>query len=157
TVRGRDGTRAIPASDFFQSLMTTAIEPGEILEWIDLPVLPAGSGTAFVEVCRRHGDFAMVGAAAVVTVVGERVTDARLALSGGAGGRVGGGAAEKALRGERADADTLREAAALAADGIDPPADSHASSSYRRHVATVTAARALILAVDRATRGARDG
>ena len=157
TVRGRDGARQIPASDFFQSLMTTAIGPDEILQSIDFPVLPTGSGTAFVEVSRRHGDFAMVGAAAAVTVADGEITDARLALSGVADTPVRACAVENALRGERADAGSLRDAAALAADGIDPPADPHASSSYRRHVATVTAARALLLAVDRATREAADG
>jgi CO/xanthine dehydrogenase FAD-binding subunit len=157
TVRGGDGTRRIPAIDFFHGLMTTAIEPGEILQRIDLPALAAGSGTAFVEVSRRHGDFAMVGAAAVVTVIDRRFADARLALSGVASTPVRAVAVEKALRGERADADAVREAAALAADGISPPADPHASSSYRRHAAAVTAARALILALDRATRGAVHG
>jgi carbon-monoxide dehydrogenase medium subunit len=157
TVRGRDGTRRIPARNFFQGLMTTALEPDEILQWIDIPALPAGSGTAFVEVSRRQGDFAMVGAAAAVTVEGERIVDARLALAGVAGTAVRATAVEEALRGEHAEPRALREAAALAAAGLDPPADPHASSSYRRHVAAVTAARALVIACDRATGGTADG
>src|SRR5439155_6309410 len=81
TARSRErGERTITAEDFFQGYFTTALEPDEILCSVRFPALPANAGCAVEEVARRHGDFAMVGAVAAVTVDGGTVTDARLAL-----------------------------------------------------------------------------
>jgi carbon-monoxide dehydrogenase medium subunit len=149
TVRRPSGTRSIPARDFFHGFLTTALQPDEILVSVDFPDLPPRSGTAFVEVSRRHGDFAMVAAAASVTVDGDRIVDARLALAGVAGAAIRAVAVEQSLRDAPANVAVLLDAARLATADLRPPADTHASSAYRRHVATVVAARALTAAFER--------
>ena len=150
TAHGPDGSRTIPASGFFEGFFTTALRPDELLVSIELPDLPPGSGSAFVEVSRRHGDFAMVGAAATVTLDGDRVASSRLALAGVSSTPVRARAAEEFLRGAPASHDTLRQAARLATTDLRPSSDAHASASYRRHIAGVISARALAAAWVRA-------
>jgi aerobic carbon-monoxide dehydrogenase medium subunit len=152
TAHGPDGPRTIPASGFFEGFFTTALRPDELLVSIELPDLPPGSGSAFVEVSRRHGDFAMVGAAATVTLDGDRIASSRLALAGVSSTPVRVRAAEEFLRGAPASHETLRRAAQLATTDLRPPSDAHASANYRRHIASVISARALTTAWVRARR-----
>jgi carbon-monoxide dehydrogenase medium subunit len=152
TAHGPDGARTIPASEFFEGFFTTALRPDELLVSIELPDLPPGSGSAFVEVGRRHGDFAMVGAAATVTLDGGRIASSRLALAGVSSTAVRARAAEEFLRGAPASHDTLRQAARLATTDLRPASDAHASANYRRHIAGVISARALTTAWVRARR-----
>jgi CO/xanthine dehydrogenase FAD-binding subunit len=105
------GTRTIAAGDFFLGPLTTALEPDELLTEIEVPPLPDGARTAFVEHARTHGDFAIAGAAVVVAPG----ADARIALLGAGPAPLRAGDAERALR-EGADA---REAARLAAALVD--------------------------------------
>lgn len=149
-VVGPKGERTIEAADFFTGYLSTAIEPDEILVGIDLDVLPEGSGTSFQEVSRRHGDFAMVGVAAAVTVDAGTVTDARLVFSGVSDTPVRATAAEQALVGGSGDPAAVEAAAELVAAGLAPPADIHASSAYRQHLSCVLARRALDAALQRA-------
>jgi carbon-monoxide dehydrogenase medium subunit len=128
------GERTIRAADFFTGWLTNALDPDELLTEVRLPQLPAGAGTAFVELARRHGDFAIVGVAASVAP-----GDIRVALTG-----VGGAPVVRRL--ELHDAGTGREIAA----SLDPPADLHATAAYRRRVAAVLVDRALALAAERA-------
>ncbi|HET6312708.1 MAG TPA: xanthine dehydrogenase family protein subunit M [Chloroflexia bacterium] len=150
-VQNATGDRWIGASDFFLGLFTTALEEDEMLVEVSVPPLPARTGTAFEEFARRHGDYALVGAAAVVTL-GEdgTVTESRLVLLSVGDMPVVSMSASAALLGQRPTEEAIRAAAeALEAD-IDPQADIHATAEYRRHLAKVLARRTLTLAARRA-------
>jgi carbon-monoxide dehydrogenase medium subunit len=148
--RTHGATREIAAADLFLGPLTTSLASDEIVvetRWT-LPV--PGAGWGFHEVARRHGDFALVGAIAVVTVAGDRIDTARLALFGAGATPVRAAAAEKVLAGAAPGPATVTEAARVAADGLDPVADIHATADYRRRVARTLAGRALADALARA-------
>jgi carbon-monoxide dehydrogenase medium subunit len=149
-LRGARGRRTVAAADFFSGWFTTALEPDELLTEVRFPQLPPGTGTAFMEVARRRGDFALVGVAVAVTVAGGAISDARVAVAGVAGAPVRNGGAEAAAAGAPATAETARELAARIAAELDPQSDLHATASYRRHVARVVVERALTRALERA-------
>jgi len=155
-LRSSRGERTVPAAEFFQGMMTTAARPDELLTEVGFSV-PAGArrGAAFEEVARRHGDFAMAAAAVALTLDADgRVTDARIALCGVEARPRRCTEAESALRGERlSGGDRLRDAAALAAAGLDALDDLHASRAFRTHLAEVLTRRALERAYRRATGG----
>jgi aerobic carbon-monoxide dehydrogenase medium subunit len=141
------GERLISADEFFLGFLTTALEPDELLVEIRLPWLSGRAGSSFVEVARRHGDFAIVGvAAAVVLGADETIEEARLVFMGVGGAPVRAAEAESMLRGARPEESVFAEAAELGAAGLDPPGDIHASAGYRRRVAGVVARRALVAA-----------
>jgi carbon-monoxide dehydrogenase medium subunit len=145
TLRSRNGSRTVCAADFFTGLFTTRLEPGELLTEVAIPGRPARSAFAFQEVARRHGDYALAGAAASVAV-DERgqCRSARVALLSVADRPVLAGHASRALVGETPTSETIRGAAmAAAAHDIDPPGDIHASAAYRRHLAAVLTRRVL--------------
>ena len=129
---GPSGERTIAASDFFQGFLETALHPDEILTEISVPKA-TGAGWSFHKFNRRAQDWAIVGVAAVR---GER-TGIGLVNMGPVPVRAA--AAEQALAGGATEA----EAAAHAADGLEPPEDLNASSEYRRHLAQVLVRRAL--------------
>ena len=139
----KGGERTIDAADFFAGFLTTALERDELLVEVRLPALPKGHGVAFHEIARRHGDFALVGVAAVVAVDGGKITDARLAFIGGGGAPVRAREAEKMLVGAEPGAEVFAEAAERAKSELDPPGDTHASAAYRRRVAGVLTQRVL--------------
>jgi len=138
------GERTIPASDFFAGYLTTSLAPDELLVEIRLPSLPDGHGSAFVELARRHGDFALVGVGAAVALdAAGAIADARLVFIGVGGAPVRAHEAEALLRGATPTDEVYAEAAERARDEIDPGSDSHASGAYRRRIAGVLAQRAL--------------
>jgi carbon-monoxide dehydrogenase medium subunit len=144
------GERVIPAADFFTGFLSTALAEDEILTAIRLPAAGPGSGAAFEEVARRHGDFAMVGVAATVRLDGDTITEANIAVSGVAGRPVRAGDAENFLAGQPAGDESFAAAAAPARAGLRPSSDLHASGAYRKHVAGVLVTRALRSATGRA-------
>jgi CO/xanthine dehydrogenase FAD-binding subunit len=146
--RSPRGTREIAARDFFLGYFTTALEPDEILVELRVPPPAPATGAALVEVSRRHGDFALVGAAAQVTLDGGRCADARVALVGVADRPVE--VAADALRGAAVTAESAGEVGAEASAAIDPTSDLHASGAYRKQVASVVVRRALLEAAARA-------
>lgn len=149
--RRRDGgAREIAAADFLLGPLTTALDPTELLTEVCIPLPPPGAGTSVQEVSRRHGDFALVGVAALGVVGADgRVIDARLALFGAGPTAMRAHAAERALRGQPPTPDALRAAAALVEQDISPESDLHATAAYRRQVAGVLAERALTQALAR--------
>ena len=151
-VVGPDGERSINAEDFFVTYLTTALQPAEVLTEIRVPVLAPGSGWAFTEVARRHGDFAMAGAAVTVTLdAGGHCADAKIVLFGVGPVPVRPRGAEQAVNGERPGEDLYRQAGRKASEEIDEPlSDVHASAEYRRHLAGVMVRRGLAEAVARA-------
>jgi aerobic carbon-monoxide dehydrogenase medium subunit len=135
TLTGPSGQRKVPATEFFQGFLETALAPDEILTEISVPKVP-GAGWSFQKFNRRAQDWAIVGVAAVlapdvptgvalvnVSSVPRRAPQVEAALAGGA---------------------SAADAAALATEGIDPPGDLNASPEYRRHLASVLTRRALV-------------
>jgi carbon-monoxide dehydrogenase medium subunit len=150
TATGPNGTRVIPASDFFVTMLTTNLGPFEILTEARFPVLGPEHGWGFGELSRRPGDFALAIAAATLQVGADgTITHARLALGAVADRAVRCPGAEAALLGQRGRGALFEAVAALASESLDPPSDVHASSGYRRHLAKVLAERALTQAWQR--------
>lgn len=145
------GRREIPATDFFRTHLTTALEPDELLTEIRFPRALPGTGAAFLEVGRRRGDFALVGAAAQIRVVDEYIVDARICLSGVDQIPHRCAAAESVLVGARPDPRTVEEAAEAARDTVRPSGDLHATGAYRRHVAGTLLGRAVTEALRQIT------
>ncbi len=145
--RGAKGERVIRAADLFQTYLTTNLAPDEILTEVRLPAMPAGAGYALEEFARRHGDFAIVGIAAIVVREGQRCKLARLATAGAGPVPVRLRAAEEILEREGLGEAAIEAAARRATELVDPDADIHASADYRRHLAGVLTKRALIRAI----------
>jgi carbon-monoxide dehydrogenase medium subunit len=149
-VRSQSGERVVPAAEWFEGYLTTARHPDEILVEVRFPVAEPGTGVAFQEISRRHGDFAMVGLATSLTLADDVITDARLAFSGVADVPVRAAEAESVLVGQQPSAELFAEAARAATEPLDPPADLHGSSDYRKKVAAVLVQRGLRAAADNA-------
>ncbi len=150
-VLGPEGERRIPASDFFVSFFTTALEEAEAVVGVEVPTAPGASGSAFLESVRRTGDFATVEIAAVVAFDASGLcTDVRVSL-GGIGERpVDLSEAAAAIVGTSVDEELVKEAARAVATAADPRGDERASAEYRRRLSEVLTFRALLSARDRA-------
>jgi CO/xanthine dehydrogenase FAD-binding subunit len=149
-VRSASGQRVLRPDEFFLAYLTTALDPTELLVEVRLPLVPPRTGTAFLEVSRRHGDFALVGVAASVTLDDAGVcTRCAIALIGVGPAPVVARAAARRLVGSRPTMEVLQDVGRLAAADLSPDGDLHASSQYRRHVAGVLTRRALARAVER--------
>jgi CO/xanthine dehydrogenase FAD-binding subunit len=146
TAASSSGERTIAASDFALGPLTTALEPQEILTQVRLPLLD-GHGEwrwGFREVCRRDGDFALVGAVTLLRIDEEGVCrSARITMFGVGDGPARMADAEASLVGRYVDVDARAEAAALVSAAVDPGSDIHASAEYRKEVSAVMARRAL--------------
>jgi aerobic carbon-monoxide dehydrogenase medium subunit len=137
------GLRAVPFREFAAGFMATALEADEMIAAIDLPIWRQGHGYGFQEFARRHGDFALAGAAALLDVGANNIVrNAALALCGVAASPIRVEAAEVRLTGQPLDA-ALIQSAAAAAWLVEPLSDIHASGDYRRHLAQVLSTRAL--------------
>ena len=148
-LRRNDNQRAVRAEEFFVTHMTTVLEPDELLVEIRVPALPPKTGWCFQEVSRRHGDFALAGVAALVTLDGGgSIGQARLAFTGPIPLRVE--KAEQLLLGQKPTEGLFREAARAATQDLAQDSDIHASADYRRRVSEVLARRALEEAARRA-------
>jgi carbon-monoxide dehydrogenase medium subunit len=146
--------RWVSAEDFYQALFMTALEPEEILVEVAIPPLPPHTGYAFLEVARRHGDYAQAGVAALLTVDDEGVCrQARLVyLNLGEIPRVAYRAAALLID-QPLLPELIEQAARQAAqEEIDPTGDIHATVAYKRHLAHVLGRRALQQAAARARR-----
>jgi CO/xanthine dehydrogenase FAD-binding subunit len=151
-IQGRNSERWLPAAEFFTDLFETALAPDELLTEIVLPNRRPASGYAFAEVARRHGDYALVGAAAVVSLDPQgNCAQARLVFFSVGPGPVAAEQATALLQGQPLTPASLEAAAETAASrDLDPPGDIHASVAYRRHLARVLARQVLSLAAARA-------
>jgi aerobic carbon-monoxide dehydrogenase medium subunit len=149
-VRGPSGTRVIPAAQWFDGYLTTSRRPDELLAEVRFPAAGPGTGVSFEEVARRHGDFAIVGLAASLVFSDGVISEARLAFAGVSDVPVRATAAEDLLAGERPSAELFDEAARRATEDLEPPADLHGSSDYRKTVAAAVVRRGLRAAADNA-------
>ena len=146
-----NGDRWVSASEFFLGLFATTLEPGELLVEIEVPRSRRRSGHAFMEVSRRHGDYALAGAAATVSLDASGACDvARLVLFGVGEGPWVATRAGEILVSQGPEAERIAAAAEAVRAGVDPPSDIHASSGYRRHLSGVLARRVLTQAFARA-------
>ena len=144
------GERTVPADDFFVDFFTTALEPHEILTAIHIPLPPSPARTSYAKLPHPASGYVVVSAAAALSVDETGAcTGARLVLGGVAGTPHRATAAEAALAGQALTPDVMAAAAARAADGIDPHADSYADEEYKRHMAVVYARRAIEAAAAR--------
>jgi aerobic carbon-monoxide dehydrogenase medium subunit len=147
---GPGGTRTIPAAEFFLGPFTTALEPGEILTEVRVPRREGIGGHAFVEFARTHGNFALVGVAAVIELDEDIVAGASIALSGVASTPVRAAAAERALAGTSGNAATIEAAVDAAVDQLSPTGDLHGSTETRTDIARSYLRRGIELALSRA-------
>jgi CO/xanthine dehydrogenase FAD-binding subunit len=149
-VRSTRGERVVDARDLFVTHLTTSLEPDELLTEIVVPLPAPRTAAAFVEFARRHGDFALGGAAVLLTGANDgSVARASLALLAAGPTPLRVPAAERSLEGRLPGDDAAREAAALAVAGIEPTGDIHGSSEYRRGLIEALVRRAIVAAADR--------
>lgn len=149
---GPKGTRTISAGDFFVDMMTTALEPNEILSEIRIPVPAAGTGTAYMKVRQPASGFAVVGIAACVRKNADGMcASASIGVTGIASKAYRATAVEQALAGAALDGDAIATAAAAVASGVDVNGDLYASADYRRHLARIYTRRAIEAAATRAS------
>ncbi|MBV9593838.1 MAG: FAD binding domain-containing protein [Actinobacteria bacterium] len=137
------GERVIAAEDFFVTHYTNALEADELLTHVAFPLTDPGTGVAFEEMARRHGDFGMVGVAILLHIAVGTIDHARVVLTGVADGPFRSEAAEHVLIGADPGSDCFAAAANAAREAIDPPSDLHASAAYRREVAGILVRRGL--------------
>jgi len=142
-VKGPRGERTLRPWELFQGYLTTSLGPDEILVEVRLPAMPAGAGFAFEEFSRRHGDFAIVGIAAMLVGDGSRCATARLATAGAGPVPVRLRSAEEVLEREGLSEAAIEAASRRAADLVEPDSDIHASADYRRNLTRVLTGRAL--------------
>jgi aerobic carbon-monoxide dehydrogenase medium subunit len=148
----RQGNRTISADDFFVDILTTALAPGEILTQIRIPLPGSRSGGSYAKYAHPASRYAIVGVAATIGLEGngDRVKQARIAVTGLGTKAVRAIRAEEMLQGQSADVATLRSAAAHVADGISAREDLQGDAEYKNQLARVTAERALLQAAERA-------
>jgi carbon-monoxide dehydrogenase medium subunit len=147
TIAGRDGERTVPAEEFFVGVFVTAVGEGEVLTKIAIP--PAGgAGDGFASVTIGKDGTGIVNVAASVRANGA-VEDARIAIGCVSAVPARASDMESRLRGSRLDETLVREAARGLGASLDPPSDVHGSADYRRHLAEVLAARAVLRATGR--------
>ena len=143
------GQREMPIGEFFVDTFTTALEPGEIIREVIVPVEEQSVGTSYQKMLQPASGFAIVGVAARVKKSGGKVTMARVGVTGLSGKPYRATNVEKALEGTAGNASDVQKAAAGVAEGIDANSDLHASADYRKHLARVYTMRALTVALSR--------
>lgn len=150
-VRGPRGERTLPAAELFVMPLVTSLAPDELIVSVAFPRRRARTGQAWVELARRHGDFALAGVAASVSL-DERgaVRDARLGLAGVGPVPADASPEAAALTGREPTQQAFDEVGARAAAACEPPSDVHASAAYRRRLVRVLVRRALTVAAGRA-------
>jgi carbon-monoxide dehydrogenase medium subunit len=149
-LEGPAGARDVAASEFYQGAYFTALEPGEILTSISVPVPPAGHGYAYEKLKRKIGDYATAAAAVVLTMAAGKVASCAIGLTNLHETPLLATDAAKAVIGTSLDATTLKKAAAAAEAIMSPAADARGPVEYRKHVGGIMVTRALQRAAARA-------
>jgi carbon-monoxide dehydrogenase medium subunit len=149
-LQGPDGTREVAASEFYQGAYFTALEPGEILTLMTIPVPPARHGYAYEKLKRKVGDYATAAAAVVLTMSGGKVASCMIGLTNLHETPLLAVDAAKAVIGTSLDAASLKKAAQAAEAIMSPAADARGPVEYRKHVGGIMVTRALQRAASRA-------
>jgi aerobic carbon-monoxide dehydrogenase medium subunit len=150
-LEGKSGGRDVAAADYYQGAYFTAIEPGELLTTVSIPVPAAGHGYAYEKLKRKVGDYATAAAAVVLTMAGGKVATCSIGLTNLSETPLLADAAAKAVVGTSLDAATLKKAAAAAVAIMSPAADARGPVEYRKHVGGIMVMRALQRAAGRAS------
>jgi aerobic carbon-monoxide dehydrogenase medium subunit len=150
-LQGTGGTREVAAAEFYQGAYFTALEPGEILTEISIPVPAAGHGYAYEKLKRKVGDYATAAAAVVLTMSGGKVASCAIGLTNVSETPLLAVDAAKAVIGTSLDQAALKKAAAAAQAIMSPAADARGPVEYRRHVGGIMVMRALQRAASRAS------
>lgn len=140
---GKNGTRRIKAGDFFKALYTTALEPHELLSAVEFPLPATRARSAFVELTRRRGDYAIVGVAASAGVQDGVLSDVRLAYLGVDQTPVLAASAMRECEGKRASGEVIAAAVNALAGDLDPAGDVYSTPATKMHLARVITSRAL--------------
>jgi aerobic carbon-monoxide dehydrogenase medium subunit len=148
-LKGSKSERIVSAADFFIDTFTSAVEPGEIVCEVIVPIEDSGTGTSYQKMVQPASGFAIVGVAARLRRSSGKIVMARIGVTGLSNKSFRATAAEKALEGTGGSATEIQSASALVPEGIEVNADLHASADYRRHLAVVYAMRALAGALAR--------
>ena len=143
TVGNLTTKREVAAGDFFKSYLTTSLSSDEMVLEASIPETPPGAGWSFTEFARRFGDFAIVGVAVLLVREQEKITDARIALTGVGDKPWRELRVEQMVVGQKASTDLFGKIGVEIAARINPGSDIHASESYRRSLARVLTRRAL--------------
>ena len=149
-LEGPNGAREVAAADFYQGAYFTALEPGEILSTISIPVPAAGHGYAYEKLKRKVGDYATAAAAVVLTMAGGKVATCAIGLTNLHETPLLATDAANAVIGTSLDAAALQAAAAAAVAIMSPAADARGPVEYRKHVGGIMVTRALQRAASRA-------
>jgi carbon-monoxide dehydrogenase medium subunit len=147
TVQSAGGTRSIAADDLFVSMLMTALDSGELITAVSVPVMSKGQGAAYAKLKHPASRYAIVGVAAAVTISNGVVSACRVAVTGAGPQAVRQPSVEKALIGTSGDAAAIKAACASAGADMEYLGDIHASEDYRRAMVKVYAARALTDAI----------
>ena len=150
-LEGPGGTRDIAAAEFYQGAYFTALEPGELLTSVAMPVPATGHGYAYEKLKRKVGDYATAAAAVVLTMAGGKVASCTIGLTNLAETPLLATDAAKAVIGTSLDAATLKKAAVAAEAIMSPAADARGPVEYRKHVGGIMVTRALTRAAGRAS------
>ncbi|HEX8968310.1 MAG TPA: xanthine dehydrogenase family protein subunit M [Chloroflexota bacterium] len=144
-IASRNGQRRVALDEFFVDYFETVLQPGEVLLSIDLPPLPAGTRVTYKKFLpRTQDDYATVSVAAALRLGADGTCDdVRVALGAAATTPIHARGVEDALRGQRLDAQTIKDAAALVREEVDPLDDLRGSAGYKREMARVWTQRAL--------------
>lgn len=150
-VTGQGGQKVVKPEDFFVTFLTTSLQPTEMVTEVRFPKVPPGAGWHFMEFSRRHGDFAIVGVAAVIQLDKQRkCTGARIALCGVGGSPFKARTAENMLKGTELTDKVIQAAAEKVGEEVEPEGDLHGSAEYRKHLAKVLTGRTLRKALEKA-------
>jgi len=142
-LEGASGARDVAAAEFYQGAYFTALEPGEILTSISVPIPAAGHGYAYEKLKRKVGDYATAAAAVVLTMSGGKVITCAIGLTNLSETPLLATDAAKTVIGSSLDAATLKKAAAAAVAIMSPAADARGPVEYRKHVGGIMVMRAL--------------
>lgn len=149
-LEGPDGQREVEAVDFYQGAYFTALEPGEILSGISIPVPPAGHGYAYEKLKRKVGDYATAAAAVLLTLSGGKIVTCSIALTNLSETPLLATDAATAVIGTSLDEASLKHAADAARAIMNPAADARGTAEYRTHVGGIMVMRALQRAMQKA-------
>jgi len=148
---GPKGERKITAADFFVDMMTTALEPNELVREIQIPVSNGQTGSAYLKMAQKASGFALCGVSAAVELdEAGSLSRVAIGITGVANSAFRATETEKLLTGVKPDEDTLKSACEHAADGVIALEDIHASADYRLDLARIYTRRALEKAIERA-------
>jgi len=149
-VRGTDGSRTVPLDDFLLGPFMTTLGPAEVIAEVRVPDPGPRAGGTYLKLERKVGDFATAAVAAHVSLDGDKVARAGIALTGVGARNIRAAEAESALAGAEPTEDAIREAARLAAEAADPVSDHRGSADYKRNVVRIFTERGLRTAVEAA-------